>query len=479
MLFNSFEFAVFLPVVIGLYWALSHRWQNRMLLVASYIFYGAWDWRFLGLLILSTLIDFFVGGRIGPLSPGTPPDRDPRRKAWLRVSIVVNLTILGFFKYFNFFVGSLVSLLDGVGLAPTNPILLQIVLPVGVSFYTFQSLSYTIDVYRGHVAPVRNFLDLALFVSYFPQLVAGPIERAQARLPQVLQPRRFSTQQFADGLALIFWGLFMKVFVADNLAQIANAQFGDPNVTGFGALIGVYAFAFQIYGDFAGYSNIARGSAKLMGQELMLNFRFPYISSNPSEFWQRWHISLSTWLRDYLYIPLGGNRGSPRMVYRNLALTMLLGGIWHGATWLFVLWGAYQGLLLIVHRLADDRLAGVPLFRKQPKLSLWGVAQIILMFQFVCGGWLIFRGESVSQIIDMLGAIIAMQGTADPSIALRFLGYVAPLFVVEAFQLWEGKEEVYRTPRLPLPIKSAALAILVYLVMFHGASSQSFIYFQF
>jgi len=479
MLFNSFEFAIFLPIVVGLYWVLPHRWQNRMLLVASYVFYGAWDWRFLGLILLSTIVDYNVGLRLGALPAGESPDADRSRKRWVGFSVAVNLTILGFFKYFNFFVGSLTGLLDVVGLAPSSPILLQIILPVGISFYTFQTISYSIDIYRGHLEPAKNFIDFALFVSFFPQLVAGPIERAQVLVPQVLKERVFSSEVFVDGLMLIFWGLFMKVFVADNLAPLVSQQFSDPNVTGFGALVGVYAFAFQIYGDFAGYSNVARGCAKLLGIELMVNFRFPYISQNPSEFWRRWHISLSSWLRDYLYIPLGGSRGSSFSLYRNLALTMLLGGLWHGATWLFVLWGAYQGILLIIHRLVGSSLTAVPLFRSHPKLSGWGIVQIVLMFQFVCGGWLIFRGQSVPQIAGMVQAIFTMRGATDWGLALPLLGFVAPLLVIEAFQLSAGREEIHRSARVPLPIKSAVLAVLTYLFVFHGASAESFIYFQF
>ena len=479
MLFNSFEFAVFLPIVVGLYWVLPHRWQNRMLLVASYVFYGAWDWRFLGLILLSTVVDYNAGLRIHSLETGVTPDRDRGRKFWVGVSVVANLTILGFFKYFNFFVGSLTGLLSVVGLAPSDPILLEIILPVGISFYTFQTISYSIDIYRGHLEPTRDLLDFALFVSFFPQLVAGPIERAQVLLPQILKKRSFSKETFGDGLALIFWGLFMKVFVADNLAPIVDQQFSDPSVTGFGALVGAYAFAFQIYGDFAGYSNVARGCSKLLGIELMVNFRFPYITQNPSEFWRRWHISLSTWLRDYLYIPLGGSRGGQRQLYRNLALTMLLGGLWHGATWIFVVWGAYQAMLLVIHRLVGDGLAVLPVFREQSKTSLWGIIQIVLMFHFVCGGWLIFRGQDVDQILDMTIAILTMRGVTDLGLILPLLGVIAPMALFEAIQVGTDREEVHRISCVPLPLKSLVYAVMAYLLVFHGASAQSFIYFQF
>jgi len=479
MLFNSFEFAIFLPVVVGLYWVLPHRWQNRMLLVASYVFYGAWDWRFLGLILLSTVVDYTAGRKIGYWRDSDDPAGTARARRWVALSVGTNLTILGIFKYFNFFTASLAGLLGSVGFEVGDGLLLGIVLPVGISFYTFQTISYSVDVYRGELEPTTRFADFALFVAFFPQLVAGPIERAKVLLPQILRDRQFSLQQFVDGLALIFWGLFMKVFVADNLAPIVDSQFSDPEVTGFGALIGVYAFAFQIYGDFAGYSNVARGCAKLLGIELMVNFRFPYISLNPSEFWRRWHISLSTWLRDYLYIPLGGNRAGVVSTYRNLALTMLLGGLWHGATWLFVLWGAYQGTLLILHRLTADHVSRIPILGASRRWTPAGVIKMLLMFQLVCVGWLIFRGQSVTHILGMLEAIVTLRGIADLSLARDLAFYVVPLLVIEALQLASGREEIHRTRHVPIPVRSAVFAVLTYLLVFHGASSQAFIYFQF
>jgi D-alanyl-lipoteichoic acid acyltransferase DltB (MBOAT superfamily) len=479
MLFNSFQFAVFLPTVVALYWALSHRWQNRMLLVASYVFYGAWDWRFLGLILLSTIVDYNAGLRIGELPQGKAPDADPRRRFWVGVSVGVNLAILGFFKYFNFFIGSLTGLLEPLGLAPSDPLVLKIVLPVGISFYTFQTISYSIDIYRGYLKPARSFLDFALFVSFFPQLVAGPIERANVLLPQILNKRVFSKDQFVDGLGMIFWGLFMKIFIADNLAPIVNQQFAAQDPTGFGVLMGLYAFSLQIYGDFAGYSKIARGCARLMGFELLVNFRFPFISSNPSEFWQRWHISLSTWLRDYLFYPLGGARGSRVSTLRNVAVTMLLGGLWHGATWLFVLWGAFQGVLLVGHRVLAGWLKQLGVLQDKRKGTVLGVARILVTFHLVCLGWLLFRGQSVGQVLVMLQALLTMRGAVDPSLALTILGVAAPLVLIEGAQILAGKEEIFRTKVVPLPVKSAVFAVLTYLLVFHGASAQSFIYFQF
>jgi alginate O-acetyltransferase complex protein AlgI len=473
MLFNSFEFALFLPLVVGLYWLLSHRGQNRLLLGASYFFYGVWDWRFLGLIALSTLVDFVAGRRIGGLTQqGATPESIKWRKLWVLLSVTVNLSVLACFKYFNFFIDSLGSLLAVWGLSVDLPVL-AIVLPVGISFYTFQTISYSVDVYRGQVQPAENLLDFALFVSFFPQLVAGPIERAKVLLPQVLSPRVFSWSTFGDGIALIFWGLFMKVFVADNLALIVDRQFSDPNVSGFGALVGVYAFAFQIYGDFAGYSKVARGCAMLLGFRLMVNFRHPYISADPSEFWRRWHISLSTWLRDYLYIPLGGNRGGSGATYRNLATTMLLGGLWHGASWLFVLWGAYQGILLMGHRYLKE------VSRAREMGGIGRTLRVFLMFQLICVGWLIFRAHSVSQVLDMLWAVATMRGATEWILALSVAGFVAPLLVVECAQLRAGGEFLHRLPSIHVSLKSAVFAILAYLLVFHGATSQSFIYFQF
>lgn len=475
MAFNSFAFAVFLPVVLGIYWLLRSRMraQNTLLLVASYLFYGWWDWRFLSLLALSTVIDHLVATRIHAIA-GSDPLSQSHRRRWLTLSLVANLGILGFFKYFNFFAGSMQALLASVGIE-ADPFYLSVILPVGISFYTFQTLSYTVDVYRREMAPAKNFWDFALYVAFFPQLVAGPIERAVALVPQIEQPRRFDRLQFADGLHLIFWGLFKKVYVADNLAVVVNATFSDPAASGWQILIGVYAFAFQIYGDFSGYSDIARGCAKAMGFELMHNFRFPYISKNPSEFWRRWHISLSSWLRDYLYISLGGNRGSAWRTYRNLALTMLLGGLWHGATWLFVLWGAYQGLLLVVHRLYSewrgDRSAEGGLLAR--------AVRVAVMFQFVCVGWLIFRAESLSQIGSMLARLLTWSGTVDVSAALPLLTFAGPLLLAEALLGWSRREALYHVNWLPGGVRAVSYGALFYLLAFHGASSQSFIYFQF
>ena len=325
MVFNSFVFAAFLPIVLLVYYRLSHRAQNAWLLAAGLLFYGWWDWRFLGLLGITTVLDFVSSNQI---------DRaiDPKvRRRWLLASLTGNLVILGFFKYFNFFVDSAVGVLGALGVEAHAPAL-RILLPIGVSFYTFQEMAYTIDVYRRDLKPSRSLLNFALFVCYFPQLVAGPIQRARDLLPQIEQPRRVTGEQVRAGVQLIFIGLFKKVVVADALAPMADAHFNQPSAfSGASLLLGLYLFAIQIYCDFSGYTDIARGVSKLLGIELAINFRQPYFATSITEFWRRWHISLSSWLRDYLYIPLGGNRGTTVQTYRNLLLTMLLGGLWHGA----------------------------------------------------------------------------------------------------------------------------------------------------
>ncbi|MBT8405679.1 MAG: MBOAT family protein, partial [Gemmatimonadetes bacterium] len=319
MLFNSYLFWAFFAVVLLLYRGLKHRGQNRMLLVASYVFYGSWDWRFLSLIVFSTLVDYWVG-----LALADPSATDRRRRRLVTVSLVSNLGLLAVFKYLGFFVDSAAALLEGLGLQANLPSL-HIILPVGISFYTFQTLSYTIVIYRRKLEPTRDLLDFGLYVAFFPQLVAGPIERASHLLPQVLRPRRTTERQFREGLYCILYGLFKKVVIADNMALVVNHIFSQPPSTlnGLDTLVGVYAFAFQIYGDFHGYSLIAQGVARWLGFDIMDNFRQPYFAWSPQEFWRRWHISLSTWLRDYLYIPLGGSRTGGRT--RNVLITMLLG----------------------------------------------------------------------------------------------------------------------------------------------------------
>jgi alginate O-acetyltransferase complex protein AlgI len=472
MLFNSLHFIWFFVVVYAVYRLLPHRAQNWLLLVASYYFYAAWDWRFLGLLVASTLVDYTCGLLLART------ETTPRRRVLIVASLGFNLTVLAFFKYFNFFAENLHALLGVVGWQ-VDFVTLRVLLPVGISFYTFATMSYVIDVYRRELPATHDLLEFAVFVAYFPHLVAGPILRASRLLPQIHSPRHVTVTQVYDGLWLIAWGYFLKVFVADNVAGLASAVFNaDRTPSGVNVLVGVYAFAFQIYGDFAGYSNIARGTSKLMGIELLENFRFPYFVRSPQEFWRHWHISLSTWLRDYLYIPLGGNRGSDLSTGRNLLITMLLGGLWHGAAWTFVLWGLYHGVLLIVYRAAVPRplvgrwLTGTGTLAR---VTSWAV-----MFHLTCYGWLIFRTRSADQLRAFTSSLFRdfSPETVDQAALVQLLLYVAPLLVIHSCEAWFDDVLVVR--RLPLAVRYSVYAATLYLTLLFGNFGGSdFIYFQF
>jgi alginate O-acetyltransferase complex protein AlgI len=474
MVFNSLQFVGFFVVVYALYRALPHRAQNVMLVLASYYFYAAWDWRFLSLLIGSTVVDFFVGRYLGRAV-------DPaRRRLALIASLVYNLGVLGFFKYFNFFASSLESLFGAFGWH-LDPVTIHVILPIGISFYTFMTISYVIDVYRGEIRPTAHFIDFALFVAYFPHLVAGPILRASLLLPQIARPRVITWDQIIEGAWLIGWGLFQKMFVADNLADLVNTVFGPSSTPGgLDVLVAVYAFAFQIYGDFAGYSNIARGLSKLMGIELNVNFLFPYFVTSPQAFWRNWHISLSTWLRDYLYIPLGGNRGSNLATKRNLMITMILGGLWHGAAWTFVAWGVYEGLVLVVARVLmkaarhRDVDLGTGLTWKRIVVGL-------LMFHVTCYGWLIFRAESFGQVALFTRLLVTdLRPTAMTldSLVLPLVWVLTPMLAVHIYQAVKGSESA--PIELPVPVRYALYGAVCYLILLFGDfEGAQFIYFQF
>jgi alginate O-acetyltransferase complex protein AlgI len=473
MVFNSLHFVWFFVVVYGAYRVLPHRAQNWLLLIASYYFYAAWDWRFLGLLVASTLVDFTCARVLSRTSaPG-------RRRALLVLSLGFNLTMLGFFKYFNFFADSLHGVFGALGWN-VDFVTMRVLLPVGISFYTFVTMSYVIDVYRREIPATRDLLDFAVFVAFFPHLVAGPILRAANLLSQIDSPRHITRDQLRDGAWLIAWGYFQKVFVADNLAGLANSAFdASGHQTGVNILLGVYAFAFQIYGDFAGYSNIARGTSKLMGIELIENFRFPYLVRTPQAFWRNWHISLSTWLRDYLYVPLGGSRGSEWQTRRNVFITMVLGGLWHGAAWTFVLWGIYHGLLLIAYRVAE-RTAWI----RQVIAGAHPVSRIFswaVMFQITCYGWLIFRARSASQIRDLttrLVANFAPETVNVPGLLVPLVLYTTPLIVVHACEAWFDDGLV--VPRLPVGVRYSIYLATCYLTLLFGNfGGTEFIYFQF
>jgi alginate O-acetyltransferase complex protein AlgI len=471
MLFNSYTFWAFFAVVILLYRLMPHRCQNWMLLAGSYVFYGWWNWRFLSLIVIVTLINYVTA--LGVIST----DIKRRRKLLVGLSVFVNLGMLGAFKYFNFFAAEFVSLLGSVGLSVSLPSV-SIVLPVGISFYTFQAMSYTIDVYRGDTEPTRNLRDFALYVAFFPQLVAGPIERSSRLLPQVVNPRVRRYDDFADGLYLVMIGLFKKIVIADNLALIVNGIFAEDmsKLSGVDCLVGVYAFAFQIYGDFSGYSTIARGLAKWMGFDLMTNFRMPYLARTPSDFWRRWHISLSTWLRDYLYIPIGGNRSGRWRTSRNLMLTMLLGGLWHGAGWTYVSWGLFHGLILVVYYQYS---------RSRPKRRAKGsglktAASIAVMFHMACLGWLFFRAESMGQAWSMLTKMGTDFSTSEFTTYCftSILFYAGPLM---CFEFWlDRKGDPMRLTKVHWGFRAAAYSYaVVMIILFRPMVTSEFIYFQF
>ncbi|BBM84212.1 MBOAT family O-acyltransferase [Candidatus Uabimicrobium amorphum] len=465
MLFNSNIFIVFFLIVYTIYRTVSHKKQNILLLISSYIFYGFWDYRFLSLILISTIIDFFCGQHIADA------DSKKAKKKWLLLSVCCNLGILGFFKYFNFFVDSLQQLLQTFDVHPAF-LRLEIVLPVGISFYTFQTMSYAIDIYRGKLQPTRSFLNFAVFVAYFPQLVAGPIERAARLIPQIESVRKISRSQIKSGLCLIVWGYFKKVYVADNIAVLVNQIFSmEPSALSFWyVLLGCYAFAFQIYGDFSGYSDIARGISKLLGIELMINFASPYFVTNPADFWTHWHISLSSWLRDYLYIPLGGNRVSEIRTKINLFTTMVLGGLWHGAAWNFVWWGIYQGSLLMFFRSRRKKYTSVLSF----------VVMCFVTFQFTALGWLIFRAQSGQQILEMLWGLTILE---IPSIDIitKFLGLVFFSFFVigEQYDKLRNNNEIAFSS-YSIVTQYCIYFYLIFCILFLAApGAEQFIYFQF
>lgn len=471
MLFNSLTFWAFFVVVYALYLRLQGRTriQNVFLLLASIVFYGCWDYRFLVLLLVSAGIDYWAGLAIS--SSASPA----HRKRVLTLSITINLGILAFFKYYNFFSASLASLLRLLGFH-ADFFTLHVLLPVGISFYTFQSMSYGIDIYRGKLEPTRDLLSYFLMVAFFPHLVAGPIVRASRLLPQMLRARVITVDQVNAGLWLILWGLWKKVVMADNLSDIANNVFNSPDhFRGLDVTIGILAFCFQIYGDFSGYTDIARGLAKLLGFELDLNFDQPYFALSPSEFWHRWHISLSTWLRDYLYIPLGGNRGKESRTRFNLMATMVLGGLWHGAAWNFVIWGFYHGAILSLYRSLETLPAYRVLTRQRWLIPLrWG-----LMFTLTCVGWVIFRAVSAHDIVHLLAdAGMGHRSWYSVSMLYRLVLFTLPLAVMEIWQYVRRDALVVTRTSLPFSIFVYG-CLLLSIAIFAKRDAQAFIYFQF
>jgi alginate O-acetyltransferase complex protein AlgI len=482
MLFNSIEFAVFLPVVFLGYWLVFARRlgsRNMFLLVASYVFYGWWDWRFLLLLIASSSVDFWVGRQLGRLTD------EKLRRAVLMLSLAGNLGLLSAFKYFDFFVSSLEELLLGMGLEP-HLWRFRLVLPVGLSFYTFQALSYTIDCYRRDIKPSEDPLEFLAFVAFFPQLVAGPIERARHMLPQFRRVAPFDEQLARDGARQIVWGLFKKMIVADNAARIADAVFDSyADKSGFELAAGAFFFAIQIYGDFSGYSEIAIGTAKLFGFRLMANFQNPYFSRDIAEFWRRWHISLTTWFRDYVYVPLGGSRVGRYRAARNVMIVFLLSGLWHGANWTFVAWGALNGLLFVPlllgsknRRYLDVVAAGRLL--PTPK-EAW---QMLATFLAVTLAWVFFRSESISAALAYLGGMLdPARWALVPAIATLeawLLTLALALAMLGMEWLQRGKEHALDLRAQPGWMRwSVYPALLVSFFLFGVFAGESFIYFQF
>lgn len=473
MIFNSLTFLAFGLLFIPLYWSVPARLRNPLLLVGSYVFYGWWDWRFLGLLAFSTVVDFNLGRLIHTV------DSPKLRGQLLWVSVCVNLGILGVFKYFNFFVDSLVEAGQSIGVDISSPAL-EILLPVGISFYTFQTISYSFDIHRRRIEPTDSLISFATYVAFFPQLVAGPIERAQTLLPQIDSPedREFPAgPNLNEAARLILGGLAKKVVIADGAATVANQVFEAPaDHSWLYVAVGVVAFGLQIYGDFAGYSDIARGVSMLLGISLVVNFTEPYLSRNITEFWRRWHISLSNWLRDYLYIPLGGNRGGELATYRNLLLTMLLGGLWHGASWNFVVWGGLHGLYLLVHK----AVTGGAVSAEKPRLS--ELPQIVGTFVAVHLAWVFFRAEDFGEAWTVLSTVVTLKsGITDWASVAKIIVLAAVVLAQDLWQRELNRSEMADSLSSISPLKGGVLAGLAIggILLFSGATPQPFIYFQF
>ncbi len=483
MLFNSLDFFIYLPVVFILYWFFFHknlRLQNCFVLGASYLFYGMWDWRFLFLILASTIVDYIVGQYIHN------SDSTSLRKRWLWVSVVFNIGLLGFFKYYNFFVDSWVDLVTIFGYQMKSSWTLQIILPVGISFYTFQTMSYSLDIYYKRLSPTKDFISFATFVGFFPQLVAGPIERASNLLSQITTKRTFSYIQCTEGLKLIIWGLFKKVVIADSIAPIVDDVFANYSSYPASTLIlGVTLFSFQVYGDFSGYSDIAIGTAKLFGIELMSNFKFPNFSRNVAEYWQRWHVSLSTWFRHYVYIPLGGSRVSKLKSIRNIIIIFLVSGFWHGANWTFIAWGAIHAILYIpVFLIGRNRLYMNNVVAENRWFpSITEIFQILLTFSLVTFSRVFFRSESIT---DAFGFLKQIYNNFSFEIYEHPLGYrmIDYFILLGLFILYEFR--IRRDERSPFKFKSKVVRFIVYtlvilgmLLFFDDNIDRSFIYFQF
>ena len=478
MYFNSIDFAIFLPIVFILYWFVTNtklRLQNLLIVAASYLFYGWWDWRFLSLILFSSIVDYFVG--IGLLNQEEPL----KRKVLLWTSILVNLGFLGFFKYYNFFLENFITAFSFLG-KEIKANSLNIILPVGISFYTFQTLSYSIDVYKRKLEPTKDFIAFLAYVSFFPQLVAGPIERASNLLPQFYAKRTFDYSKAVDGMRQILWGLFKKIVIADNCAEYANQIFNNSaDYSGSTLALGAIFFTFQIYGDFSGYSDIAIGTSRLFGFDLMRNFNFPYFSRDIAEFWRRWHISLSTWFRDYLYIPLGGNRGGTWTKVKNTFIVFIVSGLWHGANWTFIVWGALNAIYFLPLLLTNNNrnnletVAQGKLFPNFKELSF-----MFLTFGLTVFAWIFFRAENVGHAFSYISEIFSGSLFTIPEIIPRILILIIVFFVLIE---WNGREEQFAIQKLGIkwncPLRYAMYYAIIIALFWFGGREQQFIYFQF
>lgn len=482
MLFNSIDFAIFLPIVFILYWFVTNKSltaQNILLLLSSYFFYACWDWRFLFLLIFSTLLDYYTGIKMSEAK------NQRLKKSWFWLSISVNLGFLGVFKYYNFFAESFAEAIGNFGIH-AEIWTLQVILPVGISFYTFHGLSYVIDIYKNRIKAERNFIDYSVFVSFFPLLVAGPIERATHLLPQIQKKRTFDYENAVNGLKQILWGLFKKIVIADQCAQYANIIFNNSgDYSGSTLLLGALFFTFQIYGDFSGYSDIAIGTAKLFGIDLLRNFAFPYFSRDIAEFWRRWHISLSTWFRDYLYIPLGGSKGGTWMKIRNTFIIFLVSGFWHGANWTFIIWGLLNALYImpsIIFNTHRDHLDIVAKGKYFP--SVKELIQIVLTFSLTVFAWIFFRAKDLHHAISYIQNIFTEALFKTPDFS--GIGFSKKLFVILFLFLlieWLGREEQFAlsriNPKIPRAVRWGFYYLIVFAIFYFSGTEQQFIYFQF
>ncbi len=478
MLFNSIDFALFLPIVFLLYWFVVNRnlrEQNLLLLIASYVFYGWWDWRFLSLIVFSSLVDFFIGKSL------RNEEKQSKRKLLLWTSIIVNLGFLGFFKYYNFFLENFIDAFKFFG-HDIGASSLNIILPVGISFYTFQTLSYTIDVYRKKLEPTSDIIEFAAFVSFFPQLVAGPIERASNLLPQFYKKREFQIHQAIDGLRQILWGLFKKVVIADNCAEYANLMFNSSDAYGGSSLLlGAIFFSFQIYGDFSGYSDIAIGTARLFGFDLMRNFAFPYFSRDIAEFWRRWHISLSTWFRDYLYIPLGGSKGGTAMKVRNTFIIFIVSGFWHGANWTFIFWGALNALYFLPLLLLNRNRNNLEIIASGKYLpSLRDGLSMLLTFAITVLAWIFFRADNLAHAFGYIANIFDNSLLSMPELFPRKTLLLVGFFL---FIEWIGREHQFAIAKIGLKwnriFRWGFYYLLIIMILIFSGKQQEFIYFQF